>query len=379
MLRFRFWQRLDYVMLLAIAGLVTFGVLMVHSATCSPSCAGVLSGTTWAARQAMYVALGTIAMAAVAIINYRVYRTFAYLAYAVSIALLAIVLVVGRGEAQFGVRRWIPLGFFDFQPSEIAKLCLVLALARFLGDADGRLSLVRTLFSMAFPLIPMALVWAQPDLGTSLTYPVIWLGMVCVAGVRWLYLGIIVGGMVVFSPLAWFLLREYQRVRIMTFVALLTNPDADPFGEGYNIIQSRIGIGSGGMFGRGWLEGTQSQLDYLRVKQSDFIFSVIAEEVGFAGALVLFTLFVVLLLRITRAGEQAADGFARLTCYGVASMLFFQIVVNLGANLTLLPVTGIPLPLISFGGSAMIAFFCAFGVLMSILIRSGPRSLLWAG
>ncbi len=175
------------------------------------------------------------------------------------------------------------------------------------------------------------------------------------------------------------MMKEYQRARISTFFTTLVNPDADPFGEGYNILQARISIGSGGMFGRGWLQGTQTQLDYLRVKQSDFIFSVLAEEMGFVGALVLLVLFTLLLFRIIRVADKARDDFGRLVAFGIGCTLLFQCVVNLGANLTLLPVTGVPLPLVSFGGSAMISLFIAFGILQSILIRRFRRPFSWSG
>jgi rod shape determining protein RodA len=169
------------------------------------------------------------------------------------------------------------------------------------------------------------------------------------------------------------LMRDYQRARIETFFATVINPENDPFGEGYNILQARISIGSGGMFGQGWLQGTQTQLDYLRVKQSDFIFSVLAEEMGFIGAMVLFSLFIILLFRVMRVVDKAPDGFARVVAFGIGWVVLFQAFVNLGANLTVLPVTGVPLPLVSFGGSSMLTFFTAFGILQSILIRSQKR------
>lgn len=379
MLRSRFWQRLDYVFILAIAGLVVYGLVMVHSATCASSCTRLFPPTSWAARQAVYVAFGIIAMVVAATINYRVYRTFAYFGYFVSLGLLVVVLLVGRGDVEYGARRWIPLGFFDFQPSEIAKVCLVLALARFLSDRQGQLRFGRALFSVLLPIPPLALIYLQPDLGTSMAFIAIWLGMVITAGIRPIHLGLLMLGGALASPGGWFLLRDYQRARLATFFATLANSEADPFGEGYNIIQSRISIGSGLMDGRGWLRGTQTQLDYLRVKQSDFIFSVLAEEMGFLGAAVLLLLFIVLLFRIVRIADKARDDFGRLTAIGMATLILFQVFVNLGANLTLLPVTGVPLPLISFGGSAMIALFIGFGVLTSILIRSGRRVLTWSG
>ncbi|MFN8524046.1 MAG: rod shape-determining protein RodA [Chloroflexota bacterium] len=378
-MRIRFWQHVDYMLLALVAGLALYGVVMVHSATCSPSCDRWIGSTGLGPRQLLYVAAGSALMVLAATINHRLYRTFAYLGYLASLGLLGLVLVVGRGDAELGVRRWIPLGFVDFQPSEVAKVLFVIALARLLSDRQGNLSFRRIVLSVGLLLPEAGLVYLQPDLGTTLSFAVIWLGMVVVAGIRPLHLGFLALGAAIALPASWFVLRDYQKHRLETFLTTLTNPEADPFGEGYNIIQSRISIGSGGMFGRGWLQGTQTQLDYLRVKQSDFIFSVVAEEMGFIGTALLMLLFILLLFRVVRAAERSRDEFARLTCFGVASMLLFQSVVNMAANLTLIPVTGVPLPLVSFGGSAMVAFFAAFGIVQGIAIRSARRSLSWIG
>jgi rod shape determining protein RodA len=369
-MRARVWRRLDYLLLLAIAGLSAYGVLMVHSATCAPLCGErFLAAESWGPRQMLYLVMGLVAMVVATAIDYRAYRALAYYGYGLCLLLLVAVLVVGRGEAEFGVRRWIPLGFFDFQPSEIMKVGLVVALARFLSDREGPLSLRRGIASILLLIPPLGLVFLQPDLGTSLSFVCIWFGMLVMAGARPIYLALLVLAGALAAPAGWLILREYQRARIATFFTTLMNPEADPFGEGYNVLQARISIGSGGMFGRGWLEGSQTQLDYLRVKQSDFIFSVLAEEMGFVGGMVLFGLLVLLLFRIVRVADKARDDFGRLVAFGIGCMLLFQSVVNLGANLTLLPVTGVPLPLVSYGGSAMLAFFVAFGILQSILIR----------
>ena len=367
------WRRLDYLFLLAIVGLVGYGLMMVHSATCAPDCDRFGPSSSWAFRQGLYVLAGLVVMTAASAINYRAYRTLAYYGYGFSLMTLAAVLVLGRGDVEYGARRWIPLGFFDFQPSELAKVFLVIALARFLSDRDGPLSSRRAIASILLLIPPLGLVYFQPDLGTSLSFVVIWFGMLAMAGARPIQLGLIALVGVLAAPGGWLMMREYQRARLTQFLEHVVNPESDPLGEGYNILQARISIGSGGMFGRGWLEGTQTQLDYLRVKQSDFIFSVLAEELGFVGAIVLFGLLVLLLFRIVRVAEKARDDFGRLAAFGVGCMLFFQSFVNLGANLTILPVTGVPLPLVSFGGSAMLTFFAAFGIVQSIVLRGKRR------
>jgi rod shape determining protein RodA len=220
-----------------------------------------------------------------------------------------------------------------------------------------------------FVLAPVVLIFLEPDLGTAIAYVVIWFGMLAAAGARPIYLGAFALGGLLAAPFGWFMLRDYMRQRILTFFAIVADPESDIFGEGYNILQARISIGSGGLTGRGFYQGTQNQLEFLRIKHSDFIFSVLAEELGFIGSMVLFSLFILLLFRIVRAAERARDPFGRLVAFGVGCMLFFQAVVNLGANLTVLPVTGIPLPLVSYGGSALLTNFVALGLIQSILVR----------
>ena len=379
MVKTRVWRQLDYLLLLAVAALVGYGLMMVHSATCSPDCERFFPPTSWATRQAMYATAGLVVMGVAAAVNYRAYRALAYYGWVVAVLLLGAVLLFGRGDVEYGARRWIQLGLFDFQPSEITKVALIVALARFLTDREGPLSLRRTVASLFLLLPPLVLVYLEPNLGTALSFVFIWAGMVAMAGARPLYLGLLGLAGVLAAPAGWMVLREYQRARIVTFFATLMNPENDPFGEGYNILQARISIGSGGMFGQGWLQGTQTQLDYLRVKQSDFIFSVLAEEMGFVGGILLFALLALLMFRVLRVADKARDDFGRMVAFGVACVLLFQSFVNLGANLTILPVTGVPLPLVSFGGSSMLTLFIAFGIVQSVLIRSKKRTFTLAG
>jgi rod shape determining protein RodA len=364
------WRQFDVVLLLALIALVVYGVAVIHSATCSPDCARLLPPSNWAVRQMVYAAIGLVLLAMLTLVDYRVYRALAYPIFGGALLCLVIVLVLGRGHEEFGARRWIPLPFFDFQPSEITKVAMILALARWLSvGTDQRLSFGRVIGSAAFMSAPVFLIFLEPDLGTAISYVVIWFGMLVAAGARPLYLGGFVASGLLSLPLAWLALRDYMRQRIMTFIAVTVDPESDIFGDGYNILQARISIGSGELLGRGFGQGTQNQFDYLRVKHSDFIFSVLAEEMGFIGSMVLFGLFVVILFRIARAADRARDSFGRLLAFGIGCMLFFQSVVNLGANLTLLPVTGIPLPLVSFGGSALLTNFIALGLIQSILVR----------
>ncbi len=364
------WQQFDLVIVLCAAALVVFGVAMIHSATCAP-CTGVFPPSDWAVRQGISASIGFVMLVLVSLIDYRFYKAYAYQILVLALLLLAVVLVIGRGGADndYGARRWIYLGVFDLQPSEVGKLAVLIALARILSDKpDGPLSFRRLIASLVVVGVPVVLVFLEPDLGTSLAFVVIWVVLALVAGIRGRHLLLLGTAAIAALPLIWLALRGYMRDRLVTFVGTLFDLEHAAFDEGYNVLQARISIGSGGLFGRGYLEGTQTQLDYLRIKQSDFIFSAMAEELGFIGAMVLFALFIVLLFRITRAADRARDDFGRLLALGIAGMILFQAVANLGANLTLLPVTGIPLPFISYGRTSLLTNLAALGIVQSVLL-----------
>jgi rod shape determining protein RodA len=360
------WRRVDLLLLLVALALVGYGLLLVHSATYLPEEGGRWPLSSWAMRQALYAAIGLAVMGVCAGVDYRWYRGLAYPAYVASLGLLGLAIVFGHGQEDYGAQRWLGVGPIAIQPSEPAKLFLILTLARFFGDSPGEVpSLRRVLASLTLVALPVGLVYSQPDLGTALSFLAIWAGMVLVSGTRLLHvMGLGFAGMLA-APLAWLSLRDYMRARVLIFM----NPESDPFGAGYNILQAKISIGSGGFWGRGLMNGTQTQLRYLRVAHSDFIFSVLAEELGLVGVLVLFALLLLLIFRVLHVAERARDDFGRLAATGVAAMFGFQAIVNVGANLTLLPVAGIPLPFISSGGSALITNLAALGICQSILIH----------
>jgi rod shape determining protein RodA len=222
--------------------------------------------------------------------------------------------------------------------------------------------------SLGLVLVPIGLVFAEPDLGSSLSFLVIWITIVLIAGIRWRHALLLCVGGLAAAPLVWFGMKDYMRERLLTFIGTLLDPQHGAFDAAYNVLQAQISIGSGGLFGRGYLEGTQSQLGFLRITQSDFIFSAAAEELGFIGAAVLFCLFVMLLFRLSRAADMSRDDFGRLLAFGVAAMILFAAVANLGANLTLLPVTGIPLPFISYGRTSLLTNLAALGIVQSVLL-----------
>ena len=364
-MEFRAWRHFDWVMLLVTLLLAAYGVAMIYSATLgTEGGGGGLSLDSLAVRQAIYNGIGLVIMFTLAATDYRLLRTLAPALYGLTIVLLLAVQVVGR--VAHGSQRSFELGFIDLQPSEPAKIVLILMLARFLASRADDIGGTRTiLYAVLIAAVPALLTIIQPDLGTTLVLVAAFVAIIFVAGLRRLHALIGVGVAAIGAPVAWLVLPGYMRERVYTFL----DPYADPLGEGYNVIQAFISVGSGGLTGRGYLSGTQSQLHFLRVKYADFIFSVAAEELGFVGAVVLLVLFVVLFIRGLRAALIARDGFGRLLCVGVVSTLAFQAFVNVGVNIGLLPVTGVTLPLISYGGSSVMTVFASLGVLQSVAMR----------
>jgi rod shape determining protein RodA len=316
-------------------------------------------------RQATFAAVGLAVALLVTLINYRVLGALSAVLYLLSIATLLFVLLVG--EEEYGSRRWILIGGTQVQPSEIAKLTVIVALARYLSNNEESMGSLRVLASsLALAALPAALVFAQPDLGSAVIFAAIWFGMVVVAGARWRHLAGIIGAGLVAVPFVFMtLVSDYQLERIRLWL----NPEIDPRGAGLPSLQAAISIGSGGMWGKGLTEGTQTQLDFLRTETTDYIFSVLGEELGFVGGLVLFGLFVLLLWRALRTAEVSYDMFGRLLATGVAVFVLVQTFINVGVNVGLLPVTGIPLPFVSQGGSSLITLFVALGILESIRVR----------
>jgi rod shape determining protein RodA len=262
-----------------------------------------------------------------------------------------------------GVQRW--LGASAIQPSELAKIVVVIGLARLLAHHDGEMNHLRyVIVSLGYVLLPMVLVYLQPNLSTSLMLGAIWLAMILMAGVRLVHLGALAVAGTLASPLIWLTLQDYMRERIFLFLDPQSNPD-----NYYNVQQALISIGSGGWLGKGFGSGTQSQLRFLRVRHTDFVFSVIGEELGLLGAIVLFALFIILLWRILRVASIAQDPFGRLICVGTAIIIFVQTGINIGMNLGLLPVTGLPLPFVSYGGSSLWTFLLSLGLVESVAMR----------
>ncbi|MBI4032342.1 rod shape-determining protein RodA [Candidatus Berkelbacteria bacterium] len=362
-MRFPNPRQLDWYLVGTVLLLLVVSVVMIYSLTLVRGQASLAWG------QAAYGGIGLALAAGVTAINYRRFHLLAPAVYAAVVALLAAVPAVGT--TIFGAKRWIDLGVFQLQPSELAKLALVLILARLLADRYGEVR-ARDLGVIILALaIPVLLVAEQPDLGTAGVLCLTALLMLAVAKLpRSLWLGLIALGALV-VPILFASLEDYQLERIQTFLA----PTSDPYGAGYNVIQSLIAVGNGGLVGQGIGYGTQSQLDFLPVVHTDFIFAGIAESTGLVGSLILITILAVLVSRALLIAHRAPDTFGALVAAGIASLWLVQVAVNIGMNLGLAPVTGIPLPFISHGGTALITNLLAVGILETIAIRARtPRS-----
>jgi rod shape determining protein RodA len=319
----------------------------------------------WAWRHGVRFGVGLGAMLAIALIDVRFWFRVAYPVYAV--ALIGLVAVEAIGIVSMGAQRWINLGLFQLQPSEVMKIGLVLALARWFHGAWLE-DVARPAF-LALPVLliaaPVVLVFKQPDLGTAIMLAGGGAGLLFLAGVRWWKFALVLAPMLLALPLIWQGLHEYQKTCVMTFL----DPERDPLGAGYHIIQSKIALGSGGLWGKGFLQGTQSQLSFLPEKQTDFVFTMLAEETGLVGALGLLALFVLVIGAGVMFALRARSQFARLLAMGITLTYFLYVVINIAMVTGLIPVVGVPLPMISYGGTAMLTVLVGFGLLLSVDIH----------
>lgn len=324
-------------------------------------------------KQGISSAVGIAAMLIASFVDYRFFKGTSWIFYIITLILL--LYVDFFGVAAGGAMRWIPLGMFQLQPSEVAKATTILVLASFFSGKIGRLQWRDIFVSALIVLLPLILILKEPDLGTALVVSFIYIVMLYCArptkiqvitisfGILLMASVIVLSAMKV-APFGSFL-QDYQRNRILTFI----DPSLDPYGKGYNVKQAQITIGSGGLFGRGLGRGSQSQLQFLPKPQTDFIFAGIAESFGFVGTAVFLCLFVYLIIQITGVAHIARDNFGMLLALGTAAMFLFQVLVNVGMNLGLAPVTGIPLPFSSYGGSALIVYFAMIGVVQGVYMR----------
>lgn len=357
----RLIQNFDWYLLLLTFAISTVGLLTLYSATSS----GGKAHPAIVVRQMYWLGLGLVVMVLAFSVDYRWLERFAYPAYLAGLLPLLAVLVVGRSVS--GSKRWLDLGFLVFQPSEIMKPLLMVALARYFSQ-EGR-SASHRLRDLPVPvlivMVPAVLVLLEPDLGTAGLLVLIGASVVLFVGVRLSSLLLVGGFSLGCLPLLWMNMKGYQRQRILTLI----NPDQDPLGSGYHIIQSKIAVGSGQIWGKGFLQGTQGQLRFIPEHHTDFIFSVLAEEWGFVGCLLLLGLFLCLLLRVLQIARRSRDRFGTLLCIQIAAIIFWQAAINVAMVLGMAPVVGITLPLVSYGGSSILVTLGCVGLLLNVHMR----------
>jgi rod shape determining protein RodA len=356
----RLYLHIDWALVLAILAICALGVVMIYSTTFDPARGASHMYVT----QLYGIALGIGAMVFVLTLDYRTLTDKSHLIY---VALVAILLyVMFFGTVQMGARRWIALKAFNLQPSEFAKIALALVLAKFFGENRGAPAWTDLAVGGALTLLPLALIAKEPDLGTAMTLLPVFVAVAYLAGMPMKVLGVLCLAFVLAAPLAWkFALKDYQKSRISTFF----DPTQDAKGAGYQQIQARIAVGSGGLRGKGFKQGTQGQLHYLPVAHNDFIFSVLAEEQGFAGVLVALGLYLFVILRALEAARLAKDRLGSYLVLGVLASFTFQVIYNVTMSAGLAPVKGIPLPFMSYGGSSMIATLAGFGLVINVRMR----------
>ena len=362
-MRSAIWRYFDFWLFGVVVLLTIFGIAMIRSAVAGSP--GLVDLPT---RQIIFVGIGLLVTIAIAVVDYHYWASVVRPLYIFTLVLLVILFIIGK--ARFGAARWLQTGLVDVQPAELAKIVIILALADYFGRTQNSPHDLRWIFTSLL-LTGGLVIWIvlQPNLSNSIVIFVLWFALIWISGLKLKYIGIFVASIIVLVPLIFPILAPYQQKRIIQFFA--PDPNAT-HGDTYNVDQALITVGSGGMFGMGYGHGTQVQLRFLKVRQSDFIFSAMAEEFGFVGTTIIIVLLVFVILRIIRVARQASDLFGALIAFGFGTLIFFQTAVNIGVNLQVIPVTGLTLPFISYGGSSLISLFMGIGLVESVALRHKP-------
>lgn len=367
-------KSMDWILLAATLCLVVYGLFMLYSATHEDP---TLSTPFWYVQsQAIGLALGSVFLITLSIANYKWFARWQVYIYGVGLLLLLLTLLVGKGEETVGANRWLGVGSFQLQTAELVKFMLIVSLGAVLVEgAELRHRFRFVILCVVYVAIPGVLIFLQPDLGTSLVLVSILVVMLVVWGIRLTHLGILAGAAAAAGVLALrvlpsvfgvHLLKDWQLARLEVFL----DPEKDALGDGYQLIQSKIAVGSGMFSGKGYLQGTQHNLNFLPERHTDFIFAVIGEELGFLGAALLIGLFAVIVWRAFRIARMSRDLYGALIAAGVAGVIVFQVFVNIGMTIGIMPVTGLPLPFVSFGSSSLVVFLMAIGLLESVHVHS---------
>lgn len=359
-MRSEIWKHFDYWLFGTVIILCIFGIAMIQSAV-----AGNTELASYVDRQIIWIGIGLVVLIGTAVIDYHFWSSLVRPMYVVTVILLIIIYVLGT--ARFGAARWIETGLVSIQPAEIGKIVIILALADYFSrtqDKKKDLKWIATSLLITGGIVFWIII--QPNLSTSIVIFVIWFSLLWVSGLNPKYIVLFALLAVLVFAAAFPFLEQYQKLRIINF--LVPNPE-ESYGNTYNVLQALISIGSGGLFGMGYGHGSQVQLRFLKVRHTDFIFAAMAEEFGFIGTVIIIALLVFVIIRILRGGRIAGDGFGALLCYGFGIFIFFQTAVNIGVNLNLIPVTGLTLPFISYGGSSLVSLLYGIGLVESVVIR----------
>jgi len=354
-------KNFDFILLLIIFLINICGILAIYSASYD-----MADGTFYSyyKKQILWFIMGILVFLFFSVVSYKRWIEYAYILYALGIILLILVLIIGH--VGMGAQRWINIGGFRLQPSETFKIIFVIILAYNFRDLSAKnLTFIDIIKKSSILIPPFILIFLQPDLGTAVIFLAVWGMVLLYRGItKWTFIFSLLA--FIFSlPLLWFNLKAYQKNRVLTFL----NPERDPFGSGYHVIQSKVAIGSGGVFGKGFLQGTQTHLKFLPERHTDFIFSLINEEFGLIGGSIILLLFILLIYRIIQNAIETSEPTAKIICIAVASVTFFQVFVNSAMTVSLMPVVGIPMPFISYGGSSMLTFMALMGLVNSTKIR----------
>ena len=359
-------KEFDKPLLILSICLALFGIAVIYSAT------RTTGSNSNVIMQSASLALGVAAMIVVGFFDYEQFKNIIKYIYLFAVVILIAVLFIGA-KGDWGARSWIRVGALGLQPSELAKICFIITFSFHLSKVDDQINRPLILFGLLLHIAVLAgLIMLEPDLGSVLVFAFIFICLLFAAGISWKYIAGVFALSVISLPFIYqFGLSEYQQKRIQVFI----NPDLDPLYRGYNVIQSKIAVGSGGLWGKGFLHGTQNQLGYLPAKSTDFIFSVVSEEFGFIGAALVVAVLFVIIWRCFRVARKADNTFGKYICTAVGAMFLFHTFENVGMCMGLMPVTGIPLPFISYGGSSLVANFLAVGLVLSVNYHNKQRSV----
>lgn len=356
-------KKKSYLILVSLILLVTLGLFILYSASYTRES---LARRGYTLLQLKWIIIGIALIGFVFLINYKRLLELSYILYAINIILLLFVIFIA--QAKSGVHRWLTILGINFQPSELMKLVIILTLARFLSSYKHKEDAIKcVVISFFLILLPIFLIVNQPDLGTALIFIPLLFVMLYVWGIRLKHILLTIIAGIALTPCLWHFLKDYQKERLLVFI----NPNIDPLGAGYTIIQSKIAIGSGGIFGKGWLQGTQSQLNFLPEHHTDFIFSCVGEEWGLVGALIIIMLYFIIIWEGLNIAQNSTSMEKKLIAVGISTLFALHVIINICMSIGLMPVVGLPLPFISYGGSAMIVFLILIGILLNIRYDDG--------